>query len=322
MAGLARQLFSLVDYLARRRSHHGDDAAAVRELAWTPRDAPGDSIDLPAGLELQWLGTSGFRLAYEGTRILIDPYVSRIGFGDVLRRRTALPSDDAIARHIDGADAILIGHTHFDHALDTPAIARRFGARAYGSRSLYSLMALHGLADHAVEVVPYRVYEVGPFAITFVPSVHSKLVLGLSIPYDYDITCEHLDGLVPQAYGCGQVFGIHIEVAGVSFYHQGSAELIDDAIRHRGVDYFLAGIAGRGFSDRYVERILSALRPKVVVPHHFDNFFRPLDAPMEFSFNVHFAGFIDEVTRVSREFEVRSLQPLQTVVAGQATSPS
>ena len=33
---------------------------------------------------------------------------------------------------------MLVGHTHFDHAVDAPAIARRYGARAYGSASLFA----------------------------------------------------------------------------------------------------------------------------------------------------------------------------------------
>jgi len=140
---------------------------------------------------------------------------------------------------------VLVGHTHFDHAVDAPAIARRFGCKAYGSDSLLTLMGLHGLAEQTVEVEPYRTYELGPFGVSFTPSVHSKLLLGLAVPYDGDLTCEHLDALSPSAYRCGQVWGISIEVAGITLYHQGSANLIDEAIRERDVDVFLAGIAGR-----------------------------------------------------------------------------
>ena len=48
-----------------------DDDAALRELEAAP-------LDLPPGLELTWLGVSGYRLTYEGTSIFIDPYVSRV----------------------------------------------------------------------------------------------------------------------------------------------------------------------------------------------------------------------------------------------------
>src|SRR5690606_7392345 len=106
------------------------------------------------------------------------------------------------------------------------------------------------------EVEAHRTYEVGPFEITFVPSVHSKLVLGRSVPSDGEITCEHVDGLTAQAYRCGQVWGIQIEVAGRTFYHQGSADLIDDELTRREVDVFLCGVAGRQVTERYLPRIL------------------------------------------------------------------
>jgi L-ascorbate metabolism protein UlaG (beta-lactamase superfamily) len=138
-----------------------------------------------------------------------------------------------------------------------------------------TLMDLHGLADRAVEVEPYRTYELGPFEVSFTPSVHSKLLLGLAVPYDGELTCEHLDSLSPGAYRCGQVWGITIAVAGLRFYHQGSANLLDEAIREREVDVFLAGVAGRSFTADYWKRILPILQPRAVIPTHYDNFFRP-----------------------------------------------
>ncbi len=162
---------------------------------------------------------------------------------------------------------MLVGHTHFDHAVDAPAIARRFGCKAYGSDSLLRLMDLHGLAEQTVEVEPYRTYELGPFEVSFTPSVHSKLLLGLAVPYDGDLTCEHLDALTPGAYRCGQVWGVTIAVAGVRFYHQGSANLIDEAVRERDVDVFLAGVAGRTFTGGLLEAHPPPPRPQGRRPH-------------------------------------------------------
>ena len=158
-------------------------------------------------------------------------------------------------------------------------------------------MGLHGLAAQTVEVAPYRTYELGPFEVSFTPSLHSKLLLGLAVPYDGDLTCEHLDGLSPGAYRCGQVWGISIKVAGVSFYHQGSANLIDEAVRERDVDVFLAGIAGRNFTDDYWRRIIPRLDPKVVVPTHYDNFFRPLGQRLEFVSDVRLSALPDRIER-------------------------
>src|SRR5207249_7685350 len=112
-------------------------------------------------------------------------------------------------------------------------------------------MRLHGLGHLAVEVVPHRPYELGPFVVRFVPSRHSKLLFGRKVPMDGELTCAHLDGLVPTAYRCGPVFGIRIEVAGTTLYHQGSADLDDHELGDEPVDVFLAGVAGRSVTPRY-----------------------------------------------------------------------
>lgn len=307
---MAVPVVSALEALLRPRARHANDVSVWRGLDWAHH-----GVDLPAGVELTWLGTAGFLLSYSGFKLLIEPYVSRQPLRAMLARR-ALHADDALlARHVPRADAVLVGHTHFDHAVDVPALARRDGCNVYGSQSLRTLMALYGLAGQCVEVEPMRTYEIGPFAVTFVESVHSKLALGLAVPSGGELTCDNLDALSSGRYRCGQVYGIHIAVAGATFYHQGSANLIDERVIHRGVDYFLAGIAGRGFTPHYFPRILSRLEPRVVIPQHFDDFFRPLDAELGFSLNVNFGGFVEEVERVSRDFTIRTLEPLRPVAA-------
>ena len=305
MASSAR---SLLGYMFKRGARHRRDQRTVAEHAWPDRH------DLPAGLELEWLGTAGFRFAYRGTQVVIDPYLTRCPVSDLILRRAVTPRRGQIARHLAGkVDAILMGHTHFDHAIDVPTIAAEHGCNVYGSRSMLNLMSMYDLADQAIEVEPYATYEVGPFAITFVPSAHSKLILGLAVPYRGDISGADPHDLTPTAYCVGQVYAIHIEVAGVSFYHQGSAEVIEDNLRHHGVDYFLACVSGRGFSTDYFARVLPRLEPRVIIPHHYDDFFRTLDEPMRFSPNIDMAGFVAEVDNVAPGLEIRTLGIRQTV---------
>jgi L-ascorbate metabolism protein UlaG (beta-lactamase superfamily) len=280
-----------------------DDAQAARELEAV-------ALDLPPRLELVWLGVSGYRLTYEGVSLFIDPYVSRVPLRAFLLRRRTLPDAALIERFASAPGpvaGVLVGHTHFDHAVDAPAIARRYGSRAYGSASLAHLMRLHGAGDLAVEVVPHKPYELGPFVVRFVPSRHSKLLFGRKVPMDGPLTCEHLHGLAPTAYKCGDVYGIRIDVAGVSLYHQGSADLNDSELRDGPVDFFLAGVAGRGVTPRYWERILPRLDPRVVVPTHYDNFFSPLGAPQDYVRRVELGAVPDEVRRVTRDVQVAAL---------------
>ncbi len=299
----ARYIADFARFVARKDSQEHHDHQALDELERR-------SLALPEGLELTWLGVSGYRMTYARHTLLVDPYVSRVPLSAVLRRSPAMPDPRLVARYLDGDGevvGVLVGHTHFDHAVDAPAAARRYGCPVYGSDSLAALMRLHGLGEQAVEVEPYRVYELGPFTVSFTPSLHSKLLLGLAVPFDGELTCDHLDALAPSAYRCGQVYGISIEVAGVSIYHQGSANLIDDAVKVRGVDYFLAGVAGRGFTEDYWQRILGRLEPATIVPTHYDDFFVPLDADMGFTTNVNLAKVPEEVRAVSADFTVAAL---------------
>ena len=267
-----------------------EDLQALRELERV-------ALGLPAGLELEWLGVAGYRLTYAGVSILVDPYVSRVPLRSLLLRRPALPDPALIMRYLpQPAAAIFVGHTHWDHAVDAPALARRDGCPVYGSDSLARLMALHGQTGIVVD--PGRACEAGPFVVRFVPSRHSKLLFGRKVPFDGPLTCEDLHGLSPGAYKCGDVFGIRIEVAGTSFYHQGSADLRDDE-RIDPVDVFLAGITGRQVTPHYWRRILPRLDPRVLVPTHYDNFFAPLERPLSLIRRVALTELPGEIRAVS-----------------------
>jgi L-ascorbate metabolism protein UlaG (beta-lactamase superfamily) len=268
------------------------------------------SLELAEGLELRWLGVSGYRLTYESVSLFVDPYLSRAPLRSLLLRRPAIPDPEMLDRYARAPGpvaGVLVGHTHFDHAVDAPAIAKRFRAKAYGSASLAHLMRIHALGELAVEVVPRRRYELGPFVVSFTPSRHSKLLFGRRVPFDGELTCDHLDGLAPSAYKCGHVWGIRIEVAGIALYHQGSADLDDRELGAESVDVFLAGVAGRGVTPRYWERILPRLDPEIVVPTHYDNFFAPLGEEPKLLRGVNLASVPEEVSAVSRDAEVATL---------------
>lgn len=306
MPDLVAHLASFARFAAHRERREREDGAALDELADT-------GLPLAPGLQLEWLGVAGYRLSYEGYVLYIDPYVSRVPLSAVLSKRPAL-ADLALHERLLGRETgkvvgILLGHTHFDHAIDVPLLAQRWDTRAYGSRSLRKLMELYGLSERATEVVPKRSYQLGPFEVSFVPSLHSKLLLGYKVPFDGEFSCESLDALSPPAYRCGDIYGIRIAVANTTLYHQGSANLIDDEVPRGGVDIFLAGIAGRSFTPDYWARILPRLEPKVIVASHFDDFFRPADGPLGFSTNVNLAALPGEVEKVSRDFTVAAMKP-------------
>jgi glyoxylase-like metal-dependent hydrolase (beta-lactamase superfamily II) len=73
---------------------------------------------------LRWFGTTNFELAYRGQVILLDTFYDRgpryrpIGF---------------TVNQVKRADAILIGHGHFDHISDVAPVAKQTGAKVLGA---------------------------------------------------------------------------------------------------------------------------------------------------------------------------------------------
>ena len=219
--------------------------------------------------------------------LLIDPYLSRVPLRG-LRPPAAGAARPGAARPLPAARpgevaGVLVGHTHFDHAVDAPAIARRFGCTAYGSSSLVDLMALHGLAERAVEVEPYRTLRAGPVRGQLHPERPLEAAARPRGPLRRRAHLRAPRRPRPRRLPLRPGLGHPDRGRRARLYHQGSANLIDDAVRERGVDVFLAGIAGRSFTGDYWERILPRLDPRVVVPTHYDDFFRPLGDPIGFS---------------------------------------
>ncbi len=71
MASPLRHLGELAKARATRRSSERADGQALGELEARP-------LALPAGLEVEWLGVSGYRMTYESRTLFIDPYLSRV----------------------------------------------------------------------------------------------------------------------------------------------------------------------------------------------------------------------------------------------------
>ena len=103
---------------ATRRSSERDDGQALGELEARP-------LALPAGLEVEWLGVSGYRLSYEGQTLFIDPYLSRVPFRDLLLRRPALPDPAALDRFVQRARARSSACSSATPTSTTPSTRRR-----------------------------------------------------------------------------------------------------------------------------------------------------------------------------------------------------
>ena len=99
-------------------------------------------------VSVRWTGAAGLEFTYEKKTWLIDPYLSRVGKASVFFGRPQADREK-ISRYLETLpgklQAVIVGHTHFDHALDVPEILGRFPVPLVGSESLEALMLLHGM---------------------------------------------------------------------------------------------------------------------------------------------------------------------------------
>lgn len=240
---------------------------------YSPDFAPGTALN-ENEISIRWFGAAAYRFEYQGCVFWIDPYFSRHNI-ELLTGRGARPKVDQINRYMDRADYIAIGHSHYDHAADLPYIVPKTGATVIGSKSVGALFNVYGLPKEKFRLVTGGdTVEAGPFKVSFITSVHGKL-LG-SIPSNFDISPDENAPLPLKKYGCGEVFAILIEVGGYRIYHQGSGGLIEENIAGRRADLAIIGISSRSATPRMVYRVVKELQPKIFMPTHYDQFFTPI----------------------------------------------
>ncbi len=267
------------------------------------------SLDLDPGPVLDggvcWTGTAGLRLDVGATAIALDPFVSRPGIFATLFQRPR-PDEARVATRFAGLDAVFVGHTHHDHAMDLAAVARASpGAKLHGSRTTVELGRRLGVDEgRLVTVADGERYEAGPFAVEAIASAHG-LVPVIRYVDRKDLARRGLPW-TPFRYPMGPVLAWRIEVGGRAFHVQGSAGIDDDALaRQRPVDVLFACLAARRGTKDYLLRLGERLRPRVLVPIHHDDFFRPIERPPRLLPGLDWETFLDEADAVRERFGTR-----------------
>jgi L-ascorbate metabolism protein UlaG (beta-lactamase superfamily) len=253
------------------------------------------------GVSLTWLGTASFVVRTATTTVLVDPYVTRLGLPGLLFGHE--PDERAIASAFPSVvDAIVCGHSHYDHVADAPRIAKRTGAVLVGSESTCAWGEAEGLPKDKLVAMGRRggVVTVGDVEIRLVPSAHGKVVLH-RVPFPG--TVERVSRLPRPVwdYKMGGAFGVLLRVGDLRIYHNGSADLVDAELRGISADVLLACLAGRRSTRAYVKRLVDHLRPGLVVPTHHDAFFAPLERGVHLLPGIDLPGFLEECATYAPE---------------------
>lgn len=269
-------------------------------------------------VSVRWTGAAGLEFTHDGRTWLIDPYYTRSGMGDVLFGR--LTADVATIRRrlreLPGElSAVIAGHSHFDHIADIPTISDDFDGPILGNSSLETAMKIHERPGRVrVCTGRERVDLPGGAVLTMIPSRHGKVVFG-RVPYPGEIDPATPRPFRARDYRHGQVFSPHIEVGGVRFVQIGSADVIDDELAPHPADVVFLCVPGWKHCPDYAARVIRNLKPKVVIPFHFDDFTKPFDADGRAP-SLPFQGidaFIAKLRAEANGIEIRVIHTYETL---------
>ncbi len=254
-------------------------------------------MGFPAGpaaaeVRVRWLGVAGFSIEAGEDTILHDPYLSRPGWLRTIFRRYVpdasvlepLVAAGSPAPELARADLILIGHSHFDHLGDAPWFAQRTGATVVGSGTTVAISEGYGVpAEQLRRADPGDTVSHGAFDVRVVESRHAEIFFGEpplpgTVEEPPDGPIHSLSFKLGDARGylvTHRPSGLRLFLLSSAGYHAPALE----ALKAEGVtvDVLLTSVVG-GPED-FAERLVEALRPRVIVPQHFDDFFVPLADP-------------------------------------------
>jgi L-ascorbate metabolism protein UlaG (beta-lactamase superfamily) len=284
-------------------------------------------------VRLTYLGAAGWEIAAGDLTILLDPYLSRLRyrgrFGSVDAPASAgdtrpvfgpddelVPDTATIDAHITRADYILHSHSHFNHTLDMPYIARKTGARVIGTESTINIARAGSVPEP--QLFPVRGgedYDFGAFSVKVVPSLHSAL--NGKHYFDSRVVPRDLRG--PRRMDSdieGGTLAYFLRLAGHRILWFGSMNYLEREVQGLRPDVAMIAAARQRLEIHdYTGRLLRALGlPRLVIATHWDEQSLPLRAPQDTRLR-EAEVFVREVKRASprtrvivpRHFEAHAL---------------
>jgi len=267
--------------------------ATYVEAPVDPAWAVAPSAEIPPGsVTVRWTGTSTLVFSDGETTWLTDGWFSRPGplallFGGIEPDLAAIERGLA-ANGVSEAAAVFPVHSHYDHAMDAPEVARRTGALLLGSESTANIGRGWELPERRIRVVRDREpVRLGRFMLTPIESRHFEFpdravrerALG-----DPDIT----EPLVPPVgafdYKVGKAWVLHVAHPRGSFLVVGSAGYVENGLAGYEADVIFLGTGGLGsqtpeYREAYWRETVGHARPRKVIPIHWDSLTGPIEGP-------------------------------------------
>ncbi|HMA35999.1 MAG TPA: MBL fold metallo-hydrolase [Chloroflexia bacterium] len=215
----------------------------------------------------RWFGVAGVAITANGQTLALDPFFSRPPYSRFLLGRP-VPSRRLAEHLLPACDYVLVSHSHWDHVMDVPAVARHTGAIAFGSPNTCGLLRLHGVPAAQIRLIQAGEHlRLGSFGVEVLRASHGFVpFLGGVGPLASDLRPP----LRLRDYRRDVCFGFRVEVAGYRLLLLPGRALPADVL------FMLPVMRGPAYYGPFLRRV----QPAVVVPVHWDNLFLPLTQPL------------------------------------------
>lgn len=271
----------------------GDRILAVLGLALGAATSTGAQPNAVRPLRATFLGVSTILVDDGNSAIMIDGFFSRPGTAKTLVGKIAPDTariDSALNKvnSLTGGGAnriaaVLVAHSHHDHAMDAPVVAGKNNAIIVGSKSSANIARGLNFPEPRIrEAKGGETYTFGDFTVHVISSPHSPDELFRDTIYN---------PLRPPAYWSNYKsgdsnFSFLIEHQGRRVLIHSSANFQPNALRGQHADVVFLGIGMLGkqdstFIDTYWREVVQATQAKLVIPIHWDNFSKPLAQPLK-----------------------------------------
>lgn len=230
---------------------------------------PSAERHLTTPILFRWLGTAGIELVLHDQVIVIDPYFSRVPTWKLLLGRVT-PDHELIADRIKRCDLLLVTHAHFDHIMDVPEVVRNTEAIAVGSLNSCELLEALGVSPEKIrEINPGDQISLGEVRIQVRQARHPRIPGFSPGPLRADIRPP----LRASNYRMDHYYSFLFSVNGTRLLTDPGTQP-DDAVA---ADVLFVH---PGKDDEYYKSLLRLVKPKITIPIHWDDFFRPLSEPL------------------------------------------
>ena len=263
-------------------------------------------------LEITFLGNTTILLSDQKRTLLIDGFLSRPGlfkvaFGKILYDKAEI-TRQLQKIEFEKIDSLIMTHSHYDHALDSPVIANEYSANLIGSEDVYKIAAdQFGAMEHPkgecagnkISIGPHRApVFCGEFKIWLEKaSRHSHLPVGMNewlLDGTIDSTVDFSRSQRVFKYKESESYNVFLEHPAINMFFLVGHLGANSRIREADMVFVSLPILKEMLKDSKEEKTLPSMLDSILgreakvhlVPVHWDNFFRSLDKPLEIQFTL------------------------------------